>query len=160
MITRNSFLDRCASSNKFNRGAGAASHATSHAGAASHAGATSYAASHATSYAASHAASHCRCQSTCICIPRLDISIKQNMVINVVKRLNWGRIIGLSTVINNKNPTTPFISVFIDIIWNNNDYVNNIRNVLKDGHSVKVVHNNFNVWKIYQKKNNIHIHNN
>ena len=132
MITRNSFLDRCASSNRH-----AASHAASH------------------TCAASHAASH-----ACICIPRLDISIKQNTVINVVKRHNWGRIIGLSTVINNKNPTTPFISVFIDIIWNNNDSVNNIRNVLKDGHSVKVVHNNFNVWKIYQKKNNIHIHNN
>ena len=132
MITRNSFLDRCASSNRH-----AASHAASHTCAASHA------ASHAC--AASHAASH-----ACICIPRLDISIKQNTVINVVKRLNWGRIIGLSTVINNKNPTTPFISVFIDIIWNNNDSVNNIRNVLKDGHSVKVVHNNFN-WKIAKK---------
>ena len=106
--------------------------------------------------AASHAASH-----ACICILDSNISIKKILLLTIYSaHLSWGRIIGLSTVINNKNPTTPFISVFIDIIWNNNDSVNNIRNVLKDGHSVKVVHNNFNVWKIYQKKNNIHIHNN
>lgn len=97
---------------------------------------------------------------SCICIPRLDISVNRNYVFDIIKRLNWGEIISISCVVNRKNPTSPFVSIFIDIDWFKNVKVDTIRNIISQGNAIKVVHNNFNVWKIYEKKNNIHIHNN
>ena len=97
---------------------------------------------------------------SCICIPRLDISINRNNVFDIIKKLNWGEIISISCVVNRKNPSSPFVSIFIDIHWFNTVEVNNIRNIISQGNAIKIVHNNFIVWKIYEKKNNIHIHNN
>ena len=99
-------------------------------------------------------------QQSCICIPRLDLSINKEYVTSIIDKLYWGHITNISTVVNQKNPDLPFVSVFINIMWLDNNRVKNIRQILGAGHAVKVVHNNFNVWKIYEKKNNIHIHNN
>ena len=99
-------------------------------------------------------------QHSCICIPRLDLNINKEYVTSIIDKLYWGHITNVSTVVNQKNPALPFVSVFINIMWLDNNRVKNIRQILSGGHAVKVVHNNFNVWKIYEKKNNIHIHNN
>ena len=39
---------------------------------------------------------------TCICIPRLDITITKNYVVDIIKKLNWGKIISISCVLNRK----------------------------------------------------------
>ena len=96
---------------------------------------------------------------TCICIPRLDITITKNYVVDIIKKLNWGKIISISCVVNRKNVSTPFVSVFIDIEWFETCYISNIRKIMSEGHAIKVVFNKYIVWKIYEKKNNTHIHN-
>lgn len=99
-------------------------------------------------------------QSSCICIPRLDVGVKKEFVYYIFKKLKWGDITNISFIVNQKNPTMSFVSIFVDIRWFNNEDVGTIRKILSDGNAMKIVHNNFNVWKIYEKKNNIHIHNN
>ena len=95
---------------------------------------------------------------TCICIPRLDITITKNYVVDIIKKLNW-KIISIYCVLNRKNVSTPFVIIFIDIEWFETCYISNIRKIMSEGHAIKVVFNKYIVWKIYEKKNNTHIHN-
>ena len=99
-------------------------------------------------------------QRSCICIPRLPLTVNKEYVSYIIDKLYWGHITSISRVVNVKNPALPFVSVFINIMWLDNNRVKNIRQILTNGHAVKVVHNDFNVWKIYEKNNNVHIHNN
>ena len=97
--------------------------------------------------------------TSCICIPRLDVTITKKYVLDIIKKLNWGKIISISCVVNKKSVSTPFVSIFIDIEWFQTSNISNIRKIMSEGHAVKVVLNKFVVWKIYEKKNNTHIHN-
>ena len=95
---------------------------------------------------------------SCICIPRLDANVTEDYVRDIIHRLNWGEILKLSVVLNKKNAMSPFISIFIDIVWNDSPNIERIRKIIGSGQSIKIVHNHFNVWKIYEKKNNVQLY--
>lgn len=89
-----------------------------------------------------------------ICIPRINTNVTKHQLYDIFGRLNWGSvknvyIVNTSKKNNSKNKTS---CVFIYLNWRNQPDIYDIRNKLSNGSSIKLVYNEYTIWKLYAKK--------
>ena len=87
--------------------------------------------------------------SPVICIPRINKNVTKHQLYNIFVRLNWGTVKNISIINTSKNNTS---CVFIYLNWKNNDDIKNICEKLSNGKSIKIVYNEYTIWKLYAKK--------
>jgi hypothetical protein len=87
-----------------------------------------------------------------LCIPRINIDIKKNMIVERFKQLNIGKIENVDIIFKNNEKNQKFYSVFIHIQWNNSELSKYIINRIVSGKDIKVIYDGFLFWKVFMNK--------
>jgi len=83
----------------------------------------------------------------CICIPCIGSDTHKLAIRNVFNTLAWGHI---KDIVMLHKATT--MCVFVYIEWFNTQLIDEIRHKFMDNKCIKVVCNEFTLWKLYAKK--------
>jgi hypothetical protein len=96
---------------------------------------------------------HARMISPTICIPRIDNKVTQDEILNVIKKLHFGKI---SQIDIRKTISVDTNKVFIhfDHWYFSNSNVNNIKEKILNNEVIKVVYDKPWYWKIMLSKYN------
>ena len=92
--------------------------------------------------------------SPVICIPRINTNVTKHQLYGIFNRLKWGEINNVYIVNTSKknNSKIKTCCVFIYLNWINSPDIYDIRNKLNNGQSIKLVYNEYTIWKLYAKK--------
>ena len=92
--------------------------------------------------------------SPVICIPRISSNVTKHQLFDIFTRLKWGNIDNIYFVNTSKKNNSKIRTscVFIYLTWNNNEDAYSIQKKLINGQSIKIVFNEFTIWKLYAKK--------
>lgn len=85
-----------------------------------------------------------------LCIPRVDTFYTRDYILDILYKLNWGRIIKLNESRPKNN--TNYRCVMIHVDWNDNNETNDLKTILKNGGYVNIVYdiNYHQFWRIME----------